>query len=143
MSKSRHHHNLQRSSHDLEQRQQEQPLLVDAGAGGGIGGGTGNTCMMVDDDELKMVTTDGCPDRTASTTVVDGVPMALSPSTAAGGSSTAERSTGAVRRPSIRGLQSSSSAAGSSSTTWKLKYQDFMPTVQPNIGLWDKSEPFQ
>jgi len=141
MSKNRHHHhNLQRSSLDLEQRQQEQPLLVDAGGGGGIGG-TGNTCMLVDDDELKMVTTDGCLDRTASATVVDGIPMTLSPSTVVGGGSAAERSMGAVRRPSIRGLQSSSAAG--TPTTWKLKYQDFMPSAQPNIGMWDKSESFQ
>jgi hypothetical protein len=131
MSKSRHHHSLPRGSLDVEQRQQEQPLLVDAPVSCSVG--TGNTCLNVDDDELKMVTTiDGCLERTGSLAVVDG--MQASSSTPCG----VNPQSGNVRRPSIRGV-----GQPTSSTAWKLKYQDFMPSAQHNAGLWDKSESFQ
>lgn len=128
MSKSRHHHSL-----DIEQRQQEQPLLVDASGSCSGGGGTGNTCLNVDDDELKMVTTtDGCQERTDSLTAVDRTPVSSSIPRGVNPQS------GTVRKPSVRGVGQSTS-----STTWKLKYQDFMPSAQHNVGLWDKSESFQ
>jgi hypothetical protein len=134
MSKSRHHHNLPRGSHDIEQRQQEQPLLVDAAM---TCSGTGNTCLNVDDDELKVVTTTDGPERTGSSVVVDGLPIPLGSSTTGG----VNPPSGIVRRPSVRGQVQPGGTT--TSTTWKLKYQDFMPTMQSNVGLWDKSESFQ